>query len=255
MLTKTLKFDNDTLDVLRDLQWDPDGRGAKITQQLDRKLYEKVNKALTLMGGKWYSKAKVHLFDTDPRASVEGLIDTGTIEVARDGFFETPVEIVKRMIGNVWPITDTMDVLEPSAGAGAILKELLKYTEHVYCVEQNESRVAKLREIHPMGALIVVHGDFMTHLYGQRFDRIVMNPPFEEGQDIDHVQRAYRMLKSGGIMVAILSLGFTFRSRQKDIQFRDWLREKNAFVETLPDDAFKSSGTLVKTVMITLEKE
>ena len=35
------------------------------------------------------------------------------------------------------------------------------------------------------------------------FDRIVMNPPFTNGDDIKHIMHALKMLKPGGRLVAI----------------------------------------------------
>ena len=90
MLTKTLKFDQEVLNVLRAMRWENDGTLGIISGgQLDRKLYERLNKALEAMGGKWNRKAGGHVFDADPRPAVEGLLDNGTLAVEKDGFFET----------------------------------------------------------------------------------------------------------------------------------------------------------------------
>ncbi len=53
------------------------------------------------------------------------------------------------------------------------------------------------------------------------FDRVVMNPPFERQQDIDHVSRAAGMLKPGGRLVSVMSAGVTFRENNKTRWFRD----------------------------------
>ena len=51
----------------------------------------------------------------------------------------------------------------------------------------------------------VVPGDFMKYLdyvgpehNNAIYDRILMNPPFEHGQDVDHVEHAFNLLKPGG---------------------------------------------------------
>ena len=84
MLTKTLRFESNVLDILRAMEWQNDGRLGIITGgQLDRALYVKVNKALEAMGGKWNRKAGGHIFSEDPRPQVEGLLETNSLTVNR----------------------------------------------------------------------------------------------------------------------------------------------------------------------------
>ncbi len=49
---------------------------------------------------------------------------------------------------------------------------------------------------------IVSYGDFLEHR--GEYDRVLMNPPFEHGQDMDHVRHAYELLASGGRIVSIV---------------------------------------------------
>lgn len=90
------------------------------------------------------------------------------------------------------------------------------------------------------------------------YDRIVMNPPFENGQDMAHVQHAYEHLKPGGRMVAITSEGPFSRSDSKSQAFRDWLDSVGGVHEQMPEgsfagpDAFRQTG--VRTRMVTIDK-
>lgn len=61
----------------------------------------------------------------------------------------------------------------------------------------------------------VVLADFLAwaESCGQRFDRIVMNPPFSEGRAEAHTLAAARLLAPGGRLTAILPSGM----RGKDI--------------------------------------
>src|SRR3546814_3629081 len=61
-------------------------------------------------------------------------------------------------------------------------------------------------------------------------DAVVMNPPFEKGQDVAHVLHAWRSLKTGGTLVAIMGAGVTFRQGKPYAPFRDWLRSEEANV-------------------------
>lgn len=57
-------------------------------------------------------------------------------------------------------------------------------------------------------------------------------------------------------LVAVMSVGFTFRSDNKTLAFRGWLESlPNAKWERLPSDAFKDSGTVVHTVLMTIRKD
>src|SRR3546814_16038496 len=52
------------------------------------------------------------------------------------------------------------------------------------------------------------------------FDRIIMNPPFDRGRDIDHVNHAIEFLAPGGILVAIMSAGPECKSDATAAAFR-----------------------------------
>jgi hypothetical protein len=54
----------------------------------------------------------------------------------------------------------------------------------------------------------VHRGDFLS-MNGElgTFDRIVMNPPFDHGSDLEHIRRAFAKLKTGGRLVAICANG------------------------------------------------
>ena len=84
---------------------------------------------------------------------------------------------------------------------------------------------------------LVVDGDERTFTYHDRdelvpvkknggnsgYDRIVMNPPFSDRRDVEHVQHAYELLKPGGRLVAIMGEGSFFGSDKKAVAFREWL--------------------------------
>lgn len=103
----------------------------------------------------------------------------------------------------------------------------------------------------------VVHrGDFLQFNPGAVYDRIVMNPPFEDGQAIERVQHAYKLLKPGGILAAVMDEGAFFHSTRKAASFRQWLGECGGVNERNPagsfagDDAFRQTGVATRTVVI-----
>lgn len=245
MLTKTLKFDDDVLDIVRTMTWSDDGKLGTLTSgQLDRKTYERVNKALDAMGGKWNRKLGGHVFPTDPRPNVEGLVLNGTLTVKRDGFFETPADVVDRMMAYVWP---QGRVLEPSAGLGAIADRLPVPKEDIFCIELDPQRAAVLEQ----KGYKTLCADFLAVTPG-KFDTILMNPPFEEGQDIDHVRHAFDCLAPGGAMASVMSTGPFFRNDRKATAFREWFASVGGTQFPLPADSFKESGTNVNTCYVVI---
>jgi hypothetical protein len=176
----------------------------------------------------------------------------GVTVVATPQLFPTPAALAERLVDEAG-ISDGMTVLEPSAGTGAILKAIRGATRsdavQVTAVEVRRDFT------HLNGMADRVHfGDF-TECGAELgyFDRILMNPPFENGADVTHVTHALRFLKDGGRLLAIMSAGVTFRQDRRTADFRRLVDERGGTIEALPDDAFKESGTQVRTVLVTID--
>lgn len=175
--------------------------------------------------------------------------------IGRDipGFFPTPKPIIARML-ELAEIEPGQRVLEPSAGKGDIL-DLLR-DQHpdseITAIEVNSI----LHEVLSAKGHTVQQGDFLDH--GGQYDRVIQNPPFESGADIDHVRHAYGQLVPGGCLVSVMSAGPFFRSDRKATEFREWLLQLDHEVEDLPDDAFRGHDafrqTGVRTKLVTISK-
>lgn len=248
-LTRTIKIDQDALAIIDRMTWDQSGNqvlGKLPPGQLDRKLYENVNKGLALLDGKWNRKYGAHVFDNDPRSQITEMLGTGVVVVERDGFFRTPNHVTFQMLtmlGNPDPL-----VLEPSAGDGAICDVLAARGYTVHAIERNPQRRETLRQ---KGYEVLDCTDFME--FTTPYFTIVMNPPFEQLQDVDHVNRAYDLLCSGGELVSVMAESAFFRSEQKCVDFRKLVDCFGRSVE-LPKDSFKESGTSVSTRLVYLAK-
>jgi len=166
-----------------------------------------------------------------------------------EGFFPTPPQLVEEMLGYAQPLHKGLRVLEPSAGNGAIARALRKEGVEPKLVEMNDS----LRAILVTDGFQLVGDDFLK--FDQHgWDRILMNPPFERGQDMEHVRHAYDLLADGGILVAITSEGPFFREDRKAAAFRDWLKSVGGFSRRNAEGSFKvaerSTGVQTRTVVI-----
>lgn len=170
------------------------------------------------------------------------------------GFFPTPRPLIDRMI-EISDLKATHRILDPSAGKGDILDVVKeKFAgEHpeLLAMEINSS----LREILSQKGYNMVSNDMLAYRVIEKgFDRILMNPPFENGQDADHVTHASLMLASGGRLVAIVSEGLFFRKGKKERSFRQLLRNRNAYVSEVIEggftDAFNRTGVRVRIIAL-----
>lgn len=217
-------------------------------EQLERKLYTRVNDVLTALGGTWNRKAKGHIFANDPAETFDNAIVTGRFDRPADfGFFPTPPAVVEQLI-DLADLHTGMHVLEPSAGHGAIADAVNAAGCNVVCVELQAANCSVLRakgyEVH--------QGDFLTRATDDLYDRVVMNPPFSRQQDIDHVRHAHAALKPGGLLVSVMGAGIEFRQDRKTVAFRELVEAVGGSIDALPEGSFKVSGTNVRTVVVTM---
>ena len=177
------------------------------------------------------------------------------------GFFPTPIPLAKRLVEEaglreLFAENPALRVLEPSAGAGSIALAIREVGVEPEVVERSST----LRDILAKKNFKLVGDDIMTFTPSAPYDAILMNPPFEDGQDSAHVRRAYDMLKPGGVLVAIMSAG-TFNegsALKRNRDFQQWVQgPAGGRVVALPEGAFKTSAvpTGVATVLLTLHKK
>lgn len=132
-------------------------------------------------------------------------------------------------------------VLEPSAGRGALADACAAAgADEVDCFEINRELVDELLS----KEYRVTHGDFLRFMASQRYDRIVMNPPFTKNQDIAHVKHALTWLKPGSVLVAIMLNSQTRRG------FVELVAEYDPEIKEMDRGVFKESGTDVATLIL-----
>ena len=167
------------------------------------------------------------------------------------GFFPTPKNLIEEMI-ELGDINSTHAVLEPSAGKGEMV-DVLKNNgiNNIDCIEINYS----LKKILELKGCNLVGSDFLE-FDNKKYDRIIMNPPFENLQDIDHIKKAYDTLKDGGILVSVMSPPPLSNSCKKAEEFRDWIKSLGAFYYKNDEGAFKKAfnSTGVASYMIKIVK-
>lgn len=160
--------------------------------------------------------------------------------------FPTPREIAEEAV-ELADIQPGDRVLEPSAGTGALLGAMggamfghNPERGSVTAVEINQGLADRLRTEFPLTT--VIKADFLDMTDpAWKFDKIVMNPPFENGADIKHIRHALTMLKPGGRLVAICANGPRQKAQLEPLT-RKW--------KPLPENSF--SGTGVNTVLLVI---
>lgn len=172
------------------------------------------------------------------------------IEYKIPGFFPTLPELAQKVID--WAdIKPGQDVCEPSAGAGHIAEAVPK-SANLTCVEVNHT----LANILINKGFNVVYTDFLAWQPERLFDCIVMNPPFENSQDIDHVTKAFSLLKPNGILVAIISGTALTKSTKKAEAFQELYAKYGTMQERLNDAFIRSlRPTAVRVDLIELVKK
>lgn len=263
MAVKTRSIPEEALAVIAEGEWTDDGF---VMPQTDRATYLKVKKALEAIGGKWNKKAQATVFeDEDAETAVREACVTGVyVDRKKEfDFWETPAALADRLTASA-DLFDGCVVLEPSAGTGAILRAVRRAEEDcgftvgvVIAVELDEKHADTIESTLPEDSILVCPCDFVVPMpNGPSFtvDRVLMNPPFSRLQDCEHVRRGFDYLKPGGTLVSIMSPAFQFHSSRKALDFRAWFESVDGTCLDLPDGSFKSSGTGVRTVMVTINK-
>lgn len=146
-------------------------------------------------------------FDYPPQDVLSEIITSGCIPDARSHqYYPTPQHLAQQAI-ELADIREHDWCLEPSTGTGGLADFMPK--ERTTCVEISQLHCEVLRA---KGFGVVHEADFlewavMAYARGQRFNRIVMNPPFADGRWKEHLRAAMTLLEFGGVLVAILPEG------------------------------------------------
>ena len=183
----------------------------------------------------------------DPQAeefqALRDRVKAGVRVISAPQLFPTPKAIARKMI-EAAKLEAGHSILEPSAGTGALLNAMPpECRPGVTAVEINFALSQSLEAL----AGTVRCSDFLECSPEQlgQFDRVIMNPPFENAIDIKHIRHALSFLRPGGILVALCANG----PRQKVALAS--LGER----EDLPAGSFESQGTGVNVAMVVIRNE
>jgi len=207
------------------------------------------------LGGKEQDKAELLGDDfTRAKSYYFGRMKKTSRNKAAEGqdYFATPEPlglVMVRMLG----AKPGMDLLEPSAGHGAIGRWFPDTTANKF-IEPSRTLADELR-IKVASGKVEVQPFEDLHIMN-KFDGVAMNPPFGTAGKlaIEHLAKASRHLRQGGRMVAIIPEGPAMQKR-----FDAWLEGEGADMHLrasygLPTVTFERAGTSVKTRLVVLDK-
>ena len=141
-------------------------------------------------------------FDYDPCEVLSDIISSGCVPDHKSHQFYPTPEKLARIAVEAADIQDGHTCLEPSAGQGGIAQFMP--SDRTNCVELSALHCKVLEA----KGYRVTQADFLAlHTNRELYDRVVMNPPFDQGRWQAHLQHAADMVKPGGKLVAILPSG------------------------------------------------
>lgn len=186
---------------------------------------EEAEKVMQMIGG--VLSGNIIAFDYDATDAIDEIITSGCIPDRKSHqYYPTPLSVAEEVI--ITADIQSGDLcLEPSAGQGGLADLMPK--DQTICIEISELH-CKILEAKGHD---VKNADFLTYNFAQeKFDKIVMNPPYSEGRWQAHIQHAATMLKPSGALIAVLPASAKNKEVLPGYQC-SWSREfKNEFEST-----------------------
>lgn len=223
---------------------------------LTREEYLKVDAFINMHGGKWDRKRRCHVFLQPPH-------DIKEHAKGNDGFagkkvelqqFYTPACVVEELIKSIPGISEQCRILEPSAGRGHIAGALLHHSKNVTLVELDAVNFKHLQEQYANKVSDIINCDFLDYAKTtkDKFDLIVMNPPFSKNRDALHILAALNLVAKGGSLHAIIPTGWERKLAKPYRELLEKFQECRGGTIALPKNSFKDSGTNVDVEIISM---
>ncbi len=170
-------------------------------------------------------------------------------------FYTTPEYLIRKMLSKVKGVPKK--VLEPSAGKGDIIDAMTSdyYSRyHLDCIsaiELDEELQATLRG----KGIKLIDTDFLTYSGPDKFDLIIANPPFDNGEK--HLLKAIEIMYRGEIVFLLNAetLRNPYTNTRKDLIKK--LTDLNADIEYIQNafkDAERPTGVEIALIYINIER-
>jgi len=219
--------------------WTDNENSVRFPYNIEHNNIKPVEDILYFLGGVRHNinQAVWYEFDYNIHEIIKGIVNMGCLpDVKSYQYYPTPESLAEEAVAWADIDEDNHSCLEPSAGQGGIAKFM--NPDNTTCVEISSLNSSILKE---KGYKAVYEEDFISWAdkTSERFDRIVMNPPFSEGRAELHTQMAFSLLKPDGVLVAVLPASF----KNKEI-----IKGKNHEYSRVYSDLF--CGTSVSVIIV-----
>jgi hypothetical protein len=168
-------------------------------------------------------------------------------------FYPTPDALISRMIGPYYNRLANAQILEPSAGSGAILDYISSgrsgQKKNLYAIEKDPELTYSLHG----KDYKVIHNDFLTYSGDYLFDLILMNPPFSNGDE--HLLKAWDILVDGDITCLLNRETINNPCTARRKQLAQIIADHGTVEEVGQAFSQATRRTLVDVVMVRLRKE
>lgn len=166
-------------------------------------------------------------------------------------FYPTPTKLINKMLSKIKG--DPCNILEPSAGKGDIVEKWKDRNRrgNISAIENNKDLRATLRG----KGIKVIDSDFLSYSGPDKFDLIIANPPFDDGDK--HLLKAIDIMFRGEIifLVNAETIKNPYSNIRKDLARK--LKELNADIEYIYSafmDAERKSNVEIALVYINIER-
>lgn len=183
---------------------------------------------------------------------VQAIFIKNNVNMYNKSYYPTPKELIEKMVAPYKENLQKLNILEPSAGMGAIL-EYLQWNgatkTKLFACEIDEHMKATV-----VGkGFKVIQDDFLNYSGSMDFGLIIMNPPFENAEH--HLLKAWEVMRNGHIVCLMNEETINNQCSNIRAQLGTIIRE-NGSVEYL-GQAFDTADrkTKVRVAMVRLEKK
>jgi 16S rRNA G966 N2-methylase RsmD len=232
-------------------------RALVINKQLPKEEYDALKNYLKKLKATWSISKQAHTFpDNTFQNVIQYIIENKTLPVLNPfHLFPTSEVLIDQLMANEkvqeqfnkfeW---STPKFLEPSAGPGAMALKLLaasngKADIDVYEIDPINQKTLKNQGFQLQGA------DFLESVPTEKYDLILMNPPFNGKEYIKHVIHARKFLKPSGVLATILPKITSVWGND----VAKAIAQSGGMYWDNPPKSFKDSGTNIDTICAIIE--
>ena len=172
-------------------------------------------------------------------------------------FYPTPKDLAARMVSKA--IGHAEYILEPSAGKGDLIEAYCNLRNRYGALKSRFSAIEIDRELRATlrgKSIQIIDQDFLSYSGPDKFDLIIMNPPFDQGDK--HLLKAIDILYSGQIICLLNAETLRnpySRSRQALTKKLDSLNAEIEYLTGAFENAERKTSVEVALINITVERK